>query len=134
MKIRFKRLLALIVVLIAIGGLGKSVLACDCMRLQAASEELKRSSAVFVGVVTVANRADQLVVQFQVERAWKGPRTKKLTLRMPVNSCNFGFKVGEKYLVYAEGGKVLSTSICSRTKRYDQATADLSVLGEGKKV
>ena len=134
MKIRFTKLFALIVILMALGGLEKSALACDCLRRQEVPEELKRSSAVFVGVVTVVKRSDRTVVQFQVERTWKGPRTKKLTLRMSVNSCSFGFKAGEKYLVYADGGKVLSTSICSRTKPFDQAAADLSVLGEGKKV
>ena len=133
-KIQFARLSALLVLLMAMGGGSQSALACDCLRQLAAADALKQSSAVFVGVATAVNRGSQLVVKFQVERTWKGPRTKNLTLRMTINSCNFSFKAGEKYLVYADGDKVFSTSICARTKRFDQATADLRVLGDGKKL
>ncbi len=134
MKIQFTRLFAMLVVVIAVGAMGKSVLACDCLRPVSTQEQVKRSSAVFVGIVTSATRVDKQVVEFQVEQYWKGPRAKKLTLRAPLNSCNFGFKVGEKYLVFAEGGKVLTTSICSGTKRFSAATADLNALGDGKKL
>lgn len=134
MKDQATRLFAMLVFCIAVGATGKSALACDCMKPVSTQEQVKRSSAVFVGVVTLAARADKQVVEFQVEQCWKGSRAKKLTLRSPLNSCNFGFKVGEKYLVFAEGGKALTTSICARTKRFDQATADLRVLGDGKKL
>lgn len=83
------------------------------------------------------------VVKFQVERRWKGEVTTEIILATDVtqnsdgtttnSSCDYKYKQGENYLVYASGKEnVLRTNYCSRTMPLDKAGEDLNVLGEGK--
>lgn len=50
--------------------------------------------------------------------------------------CGYGFKEGQKYLVYAHASSdpVLGTGICSGTRPLESAAGqeDISVLGEGR--
>ena len=47
--------------------------------------------------------------------------------------CEYPFKIGETYLVYANGKEnELRTSLCSRTSPLTLAEEDLRILGEGK--
>ena len=49
----------------------------------------------------------------------------------PFGECGFNFQVGETYLVYATGDEespVLSTSLCSRTRRLTDSGEDLGYL------
>ena len=71
-------------------------------------------------------------VEFKVEKFWKGPRAKKISLKYIGSDCAYQFVVGKKYLVYAYGKEILSTSICTRTKELDKASDDLKELGEGE--
>ena len=46
---------------------------------------------------------------------------------------DFGFKVGEQYLVYAFGeNENLATTECERTTKLEKADEDLKALGEGR--
>jgi hypothetical protein len=95
------------------------------------------------------------VYEFRVERAWKGisePRVQVLT-GIGRGDCGWPFELGRTYLVYvygrgemmdhlaaatgtyssvAEGGRgdeALTTHICTRTSRIEQAGEDLVALG-----
>jgi hypothetical protein len=83
------------------------------------------------------------IVKFQVERWWKGEPVSEIFLVTDNtknsdgtgsgSSCDYHFKEGESYLVYAQGKKSeLRTHSCSETKLLTKAEEDLKILGEGK--
>jgi hypothetical protein len=85
---------------------------------------------------------ETLVVNFQVERRWKGEATTEVFLITDEtknadgtgtgSSCDYHFKEGESYLVYAYGKEnELRTHACTRTRLLNK-TEDLKILGEGK--
>jgi hypothetical protein len=85
-------------------------------------------------------RARTIKYRFRVEKSWKGPRPRELTV-MSYNadtSCGRDYDHGGSYLVYADrdrgGGKDsgLSTYSCSRALPKDKADPDLRVLGPGR--
>ncbi len=99
-------------------------------------ESLKKDSGRQVDYET-------LVVKFQVERWWKGEVTTEIILLTSEtknsdgtgsnSGCDYSFKKGESYLIYANGkGSQLRTDACSRTKLLTKAEVDLKILGEGK--
>ena len=97
----------------------------------------KHASAVFVGeVLTVtefkdANGLAGVVVNFRIERYWKGVKQHEMTARMSWVCCDtLHPKIGDKYLVYAIGKKRETT--CTRTNQLDLADEDLRALGSGK--
>jgi hypothetical protein len=104
-------------------------MACDCAQPGGPREELQRHDAVFSGEVTSKNREK---IEFKVEKFWKGPRAKKISIRYEQSDCTYVFVVGKKCLVYAYGKEIFSTSICTRNKELDKASDDLKELGEGK--
>ena len=82
------------------------------------------------------------IVKFQVERWWKGEATSEIFLQTletknsdgtgSNSSCDYHFKEGESYLVYAFGKEnALQTHACARTRPLT-ANKDLKILGEGK--
>ncbi len=86
---------------------------------------------------------ETLVVKFQVERWWKGEaaleiflvtdETKNSDGTVTNSSCNYKFKEGESYLVYAYGKESeLRTNVCSGTGALAEAKEVLEILGEGK--
>ncbi|WP_102029070.1 hypothetical protein [Salirhabdus sp. Marseille-P4669] len=122
--------------------------ACSCVPPGAPVEEMKESSAVFLGKVTeIANKdrgsltfppdIEQVAVQFEVEKSWKGLNQKEVVVYTASNSasCGFEFEVGREYLVYAsEGEGNLQTSYCTRTAQLEMADEDIAELGEGKQI
>jgi hypothetical protein len=69
------------------------------------------------------------VARFNVEEAFRGTlgATVEVETGMGGGDCGYNFKVGARYLVYAqegEGGK-LSASICSHTKPIEKAGAEI---------
>jgi hypothetical protein len=107
----------------------KRAMACSCARPGSPREELRRRDAVFSGEVTSINREK---IEFKVEKFWKGPRAKWISIKYELSTCTYVFVVGKKYLVYAFGKEILETNICTRTKELDKASDDLKELGEGK--
>ncbi len=82
------------------------------------------------------------VVRFQAERWWKGEATTEVFLVTDEtknsdgtgsgSSCDYHFKEGESYLVYAYGKEgELRTHACARTRLLNK-TEDIKILGEGK--
>jgi hypothetical protein len=83
------------------------------------------------------------VVKFRVEQWWKGETPKEIFLvtdetinadgTASNSSCNYNFKEGEIYLVFAYGKEnELRTNSCSRTQPLNKAEEYLKILGEGK--
>jgi hypothetical protein len=106
-------------------------MACLCGSPGSPSEELQRNDAVFSGEV-ISRGFKSAKVEFNVEKSWKGPRARKISLKYIGSGCNYPFVVGKKYLVYARGKEILETDVCTRTKDLDKASDDLKELGEGK--
>jgi hypothetical protein len=133
-------LLAPILVLLSV----ESVSACWCQRevvdteakfRVAVSEAVKQSNAVFVGEIIEQNRSQ---LRVKVEKVWKGEVGDQIILvtrdwqdgdRGSIDSCAYPFKVGTKYLIYADTVKgELVTSKCSRTHPVNEAERDLNEL------
>ena len=110
--------------------------ACSCLPPPPADQAFTQAAAVFVGTVQQVKRAEQLNVKFvtlQVEQAWKGAVTKRVTVQTCIDGacCGYGFQEKESYLVYAHGaGKSLSVSLCSRTRPLAQADDDIAALNK----
>ena len=122
-----------------------TALACTCVPSKGVAQDVEISSAVFSGKVIEIKRHDrtaepfwQVEVIFEVDKSWKGvdKRIVSVFTSSGSASCGYGFKKGRTYLVYTGGSpqERLSTSICNRTKRLNQAREDLRVLGAGKEV
>ena len=144
-------LLKLILVLGANPGL-----ASECWARRSVSEELNHSTVVFSGKAVAEEYrriitpqpgwpegGEILVIKFSVERWWKGSGEEEVFLytgvsRWPggyrrIDGEDFGFKVGEQYLVYAFGeNEHLVTTECERTTKLEKAAEDLKELGEGR--
>ena len=112
-----------------------SAYACSCTETPSVQSSFDAASAVFLGEVTIiANNVAQLPqnqVTFVVREQFKGEAKAQLELRTASipTACGYPFQVGEQYVVYAEesaGG--LRTSLCSRTRRVEDAHEDLTIL------
>jgi hypothetical protein len=119
-------------------------LACTCAPPKPVAQALEDASAVFSGKVLKIKRVKRgeqaeladVEVVFAINRSWKGAKQRTLSVFTSSQSaaCGYGFKKGRTYLVYAHGNseQKLSTSICSRTKRFSEAGEDLKELGAAK--
>lgn len=96
------------------------------------------SNAIFAGkVINVRTEGDERIFTLQVEKYWKGKKSKTLEVRYYETSYYQAWlKVGGRYLVFARKNDngTLSDSRCSLTKDYSQASAELKKLGKGKLV
>lgn len=57
-------------------------------------------------------------ISFKIIDVWKGDVISGIKMRAIDSNCDFYFETGKSYLVYAYG-KVLTTTICSRTAPVD---------------
>ncbi len=140
----------LTVCFILIGGAAE-VFACSCMHMgsykkpdqKLIDQTRKGSSTVFSGEVVkiIASKAPknspkvELTVYFKVLESWKGVTTENIVVSTSKfsNFCGFPFEVKQKYLVYTDGNKKLSTDLCSRTTDLENAAKDIEFLGEPEK-
>lgn len=112
------------------------VSACECRSRGDFEQEFNSSKAVFVGeVVEIDKSKPDAIVTFKVEKKWKGSKNETVVVRTnnQGKACEYIFKQGEKYLVYAYDD-VLRTSICTRTKELKSATENLRKLAEKKEL
>jgi|SRR5215510_13076066 len=119
---------------------------CTCNSPGSPAEELRRSTAVFVGKVVhieypkltgfLFDSRDPMIVTFQVLKVWKGPATRTTDVRtLFFGTCGCKFTEGEDYLVYANGpSHQLVTDRCTRTKPILEAIAEVAALGEGETI
>lgn len=105
----------------------RPVSACTCADLGSLADEYRHSRAVFVGrivsleistKVIEGQRFENMIATFEVERRWKGPTVRRLRVQTcgtqtEVCTCGFDFQLGQRYVVFAEG-KPLQTSSCNR--------------------
>ena len=132
-----KRVLTLSVFFVCFlsGLLGQSVFAYRCREPGSPRQELERATAVFIGKVTkVTDNGSVWINEFEVEKSWKGLKTKHLIVRSGKSLYGYQFQEGGKYLVYAHGKDELTTSRCQRTRGLAEAKVDLKELGEGTKI
>ena len=117
-----------------------SASACECAPSLTPLEELERSGAVFSGRVIAITKNPSIYdkeVEFDVDRSWKGPSSKTVTVFTgdPSAICGYDFQEDEKYLVYAHPTEgFLYTSGCFRTQPLANAQEDLNALGAEWKV
>ena len=101
----------------------------------AVSKAVKESNAVFVGEIMEQTRSR---LRVKAEKVWKGEVGDQIFLIThnwddgdvgSIDSCAYPFKVGTKYLIYADRVKgELVTSKCSRTRPANEAERDLNEL------
>lgn len=133
-----------LVALVAVGVIAAAgdAFACSCMEPGPPCQNAFQSDAVFAGTVVGITRVRDpgtgyisLSVEFaEVEsfRELQGPTVSVLTATDGA-ACGYGFKTGERYIVYAaRRGRTLSTSICSRTGPIAEAAADLQFFKSAK--
>jgi hypothetical protein len=107
--------------------------AYKCKESGSPHQELEKARAVFIGKVAKINEGGPtIIVEFLVEKIWKGPSSKRITVHTGKSLYGYGFTKSEKYLIYAYGEKQLETSRCSRTQSVESASFDLKELGAGK--
>lgn len=126
--------LALALAGLALATLPSPVLACSCAPRtpeQAAAD----ATAIFEGrVAAVAIDGDERVVSFDVVQGWRGVEHEHIEVRTASSdaACGVSFEVGRSYLVYAAGAaESLTTGLCSRTRRMEEADEDRAFLGSG---
>lgn len=120
---------------------GTAAEACSCALTGPPCQSYFRVDAVFIGTVKTITELEappdprpytHRLVTFTVERALRGVEgiSIAVTTGMGGGDCGYGFKTGERYLVYAykaQDGQ-LRTGICSRTRPIAEATEDLQFV------
>jgi len=107
----------------------------------------QKADLVFTGTVTnLKPDPDGVVVTFDVDLVWKGPRQERLVLPLYRDLESFIFVKGEKYLVFADhlsrenplskriptvAEPVFEISLCSATRAVKDAGPALRTLGRG---
>jgi hypothetical protein len=144
-----RTILAAIVVAVFLLLMSGSALGCICALpeepLTAAQArtaliyDFDRASAVFSGEVI---ELDTVNVKFKVEKLWQGDFGDEITMSIGTKdpetgymirgSCDYRFKPGEKYLVFAyktfDGA--LHTNICTRTDLLRKVEPEMKILDE----
>jgi hypothetical protein len=112
--------------------------ACTCADSGSLNDEYHHSSAVFVGRIVsleISSKViggvtiENMIAIFDVQRRWKGPSVRRLRVQTCgtqtlVCTCGVDFQLGQRYVVFAEG-KPLQTSSCNRTHIAETAGEDL---------
>ncbi|WP_377866108.1 cobalamin biosynthesis protein CbiN [Bacillus sp. R86525] len=104
--------------------------ACECMKASP-EERLQKNDVVFEGkVLEVQEKDGRMKTLFEVKKIWKGTSSSQVIIYTSVSSCAFRFAEGGEYLVFSSyrGEEKLETSICSGTKRLDEAELDKTAL------
>lgn len=102
-------------------------------------KDYNEAFAVFSGEVVAL---DTFKVKFKVEKLWKGDFGDEITMSTGAqengdgtytfSSCDFNFKRGEKYLVYAYGASAgeMRAHACTRTRQMTYAEQEAKDLDE----
>jgi carboxypeptidase family protein len=116
-----------------------SVDACVCAPSGLPCDATGRAEAVFVGHVVSIDIWKTLIsffvpqsrrVELAVIEAFGGLQLSQVTLVQSGSDCDYPFRMGESYVVYAyrSSDGQLATSICARTRPVADATDDLTYL------
>lgn len=113
---------------------------CSCAPVKPPSEAASEAGLVFSGKVTAivlddaANELGRRDIKFDVQEVFRGPKSAEIELRSRGGgsaACDFSFRIGQEYLVYAyrrDDDGPWMTSTCSRTRRLREAADDLRHL------
>lgn len=148
-----RSLLAFVFVAMIVLAASQSVFACNCLfepRKQSVAEikaaiarEFNESASVFSAEVVAL---DTFTVKFRLITMWKGEALAEFTISTGAkkisedsyrsSSCDYNFKPGEKYLVYARAtdDNQLVARSCTRTNLLSSEEADvpeLNILNPG---
>lgn len=108
---------------------------CSCLQ-GTIEEEVENTPVIFIGrVINIQKRQDFIGVTFRVGYVFKGPRNRIIRVRTALNSamCGYNFIRGRTYLVYANvNDRVVSVSLCSRTKLFSAARDDIKYLSRNR--
>ncbi len=125
----------------------QNVHACSCEGPTGPAEAFDDSDAVFRGMVIskIGLRSEcgssgsvffrDAAIEFKVTTVWKGElnETAFITTNYHGATCGYPFRIGEEYIVYADGRNgVLRVGLCSRTRPVSSAEEDFEILGEGR--
>ncbi|MDH4420853.1 MULTISPECIES: cobalamin biosynthesis protein CbiN [Bacillus cereus group] len=105
--------------------------ACDCTKASP-EDRLQKNDVVFEGKVLEVQKQDGggIKTLFEVKKIWKGTNSSQIIIYTSMSSCTFRFAEGGEYLVFSSyrGEAKLETSICSGTKRLDEAKMEKQAL------
>jgi hypothetical protein len=98
-----------------------------------------RADVVFIGTVgevtgptkELGDGLPRAIIQFHVEKSFRGAISKKAEIEILLGSCDYGLKPGEKYLVYANrkyANGHLELRPCTRTRPLADAATDLTYI------
>jgi hypothetical protein len=100
-------------------------------------KDFDTATAIFFGEAVAV---DSLHASFKVEKLWKGEARDEITMALRgknaqgedvFSSCDFEFRKGEKYLVFAYvGAEGLRTYACTRTSSQKYAAQQMEKLDE----
>ena len=115
-----------------------SAAACSCVELTA-ERAFEQHAVVFEGRVLETTPPDEpsgaLRVVLEVVQRWKGADSERIELVTPAveSMCGVSFVPETSWLVYADVGAdgAMTTGLCDRTRRIEQAEEDLAFLGAG---
>ena len=149
-----RRVLVFLGIAIVFSLASRNAMACTCAAAATPCEGFGTAAAVFVGTVTgvrdtaraqakdINERRKQedsgesdwasMTFKFSVEQAYLGVAGSEVEIftGRGAGDCGVSFQTGQRYLVYANRYKdKLTTSICMRTKPFNQATEDIAFLG-----
>lgn len=109
--------------------------ACTCSTNPPPCYAYTKADAVFVGTAKEINRSAEYPlpkIEFEIEKVFKGVYEKSLYTFEFGTSCDFGFGVGQKYLIYAnldeKHKNYFATGYCSRSTTYKENLVDLNFL------
>ena len=140
-----RSVVALVGILIAISLSSQTVHACSCGGKGTPCESYGDAAAVFVGTAVAVRRNEPpkqrdrkeenwlpMAYKFSVEQSYLGVASTEVEVFTGSSGgdCGYEFTMGQRYLIYAYRYKEnLSTSICTRTRSFSNATEDLAFLG-----
>lgn len=125
--------------------------ACARCYVPTPGEALRGAQAVFVGKVLsvgdpgtptsglsfkVVDLTRPVRVRFAVERLYRGKKVREVEVHTRMGGLEWGyeFSVGERYLVYAQGGEAVGQGLvvggCGRTRLVAEAEEELRFLGK----
>ncbi|MFL6228144.1 MAG: hypothetical protein ACJ741_05135 [Pyrinomonadaceae bacterium] len=114
--------------------------ACRCWKPSVETSFKGAATRIFSGEVV---KLDFFRATLKVEGVWKGKPIEEVVMLTGTtksadgyyvsSSCDYGYVLGEKYLIYAYGPDTeLETSECSRTKELKYAADDIKQLDKLK--
>jgi len=144
------RPLALALALLLLAAADARIDACDCLRLQTLSPDVRKEAPfIFEGkVVEIVERSLHTLrstsgggsseitpmgreVVFDVTRAWNGVTSKRLAVSAEVSDCMYPFEIDRTYVVFAwkDAKGSPAVSICTRTTESSKAADVIAALG-----